>query len=97
MPLGMEAGLGTDHTVLDGDPAALKRGTTPTNFQLCLLWPYGWIDQDATWLQGRPRLRRHCVSWGPSSPTERGTTATTFRPRLFWPNGRPSQQLLSSC
>jgi len=26
------------------------------------------MDQDATWYGGRPRLRRHCVRWRPSSP-----------------------------
>jgi len=39
------------------------------------LWPNGCIDQDATWYRGRPRHRRNCVRWGPSSPTERGTAA----------------------
>jgi len=34
----------------------------------CLLWPNGWMDQDATWYGGRPQPRRHCVAWGPSSP-----------------------------
>jgi len=45
-----------------------------------VLWPNGWMDQDATWYRGRPRPRRYCVRWGPSSPTERGTTDPTFRP-----------------
>ena len=53
------------------------------DFQLLitgLLWPNGWMDQDATWYGGRPRPRPHCVRWGPSSP-ERGTAApATFRP-----------------
>jgi len=26
------------------------------------------MDQDATWYAVRPRSRRHCVRWGPSSP-----------------------------
>jgi len=26
------------------------------------------MDQDGTWHGGRPRSRRHCVRWGPSSP-----------------------------
>jgi len=38
-----------------------------------VLRPNGWVDQDATSYGGRPRPRRHCVRWGPSSPTERGT------------------------
>jgi len=24
------------------------------------LWPNGWIDQDATWHEGRPQPRRLC-------------------------------------
>ena len=35
---------------------------------------------ETTWHGGRPRPRRHCVRWGPSSPTERGTAGPTFRP-----------------
>jgi len=30
------------------------------------------LDQDATWYGGRPRHRRHCVRWGPSSPDGKG-------------------------
>jgi len=37
------------------------------------------MDQDATWYGGRPRPRRHCVIWGPSSLME-SSTAPTFRP-----------------
>ena len=33
----------------------------------CLLWPNGWMDQDATWYDGRPRPGQHCVRCGPSS------------------------------
>jgi len=33
-----------------------------------VLWPNGLMDQDATWYGGRPRLRRHCVRRGASSP-----------------------------
>jgi len=46
-----------------------------------VLWPNGWMDQDATWYGGRPWPRWHCVRWGPSYPAmERGTAAPTFRP-----------------
>ena len=77
------------------DPAPhTERGTAaPTLFGPCLLWPNGWIDQDATWYGGRPQPRLHCVRWGPSSPTERSTAASHFfAPTLFW-HGRPSPQL----
>jgi len=75
MKLGMEVGLGPGHIVSDVDPAPPpQRGTAPI-FGPCLLWPNGWMDQDATWYEGRPRLRPHCVTWGPISPPkkERGT------------------------
>jgi len=64
----------------------------------CLLWPNSWTDQDATWYGSRPRPRRHCIRWEPSSPQGNwhNSTAPTFRPTLLW-HGRPSQQLLSSC
>ena len=45
-----------------------------------VLWPNGWMDQDATWYGGRPQPRIYCIRWGPSSPTERGTALTAFRP-----------------
>jgi len=31
-----------------------------------VLWPNGWVEQDATWYRGRPRLRPRCVIWGPT-------------------------------
>ena len=43
----------------------------PANFGPCLLWPNGWIDQDATWYESRPRPRLHCVTWGPISPSQK--------------------------
>jgi len=52
MPLGMEAGLGPDDFVLDGDPAppSPKGGGAPNPiFGPCPLWPNGWMHQDGTW------------------------------------------------
>jgi len=31
-----------------------------------VLWPNGWMNQDATWYRDRPRSKRHCVRLGPS-------------------------------
>jgi len=59
----------------------LKRGTAKV-FGPCLLWPDGWMDQDAIWYGGRPRRRPHCVRRGPSSPPKRVTAAPS---RCFWP------------
>jgi len=46
MSLGMDVFLGPGHTVLYGDPAPPK-GAQPPIIGPCLLWPYGWTDQDA--------------------------------------------------
>jgi len=48
------------------------KGAKPTIFGPCLLWPNGWMDQDATWYGGRPRPWLHCDRWGPS-PSQRHT------------------------
>jgi len=55
VPLGMEVGLSPDHIVLDGDPAR------PPIFGPCLLWPNGWMDQDATWYGGSVKGREATV------------------------------------
>jgi len=51
MALGTEAGFGLRDIVFDADPATpRKEGTSaPPNFGLCLLWPNGWMDEDAAW------------------------------------------------
>ena len=80
MALGMEVGLGPRYIVLDGDPAPLpKRGQSPPHFRPFLLWPNGWMHQDATLYGCRPQPRRLCVRWGPSplSPKRGGAP---FRP-----------------
>ena len=52
-----------------------------------VLWPKGWMDQDATWCGGRPRPRPHCARWGPSSPSPKPQPPQIFGPCLLWPNG----------
>ena len=97
IPLGMELGLDPDHIVLDRDPAPPpKKGHSRPLFGRRLLWSNGWMDQDATWYEGRPRPRRHCVRWGSSYP-QKGVQPPIFRPCLLWPNDRPSQLLMSTC
>jgi len=54
MALGIEVGLGPGYIVLDWDSAALprKRGGAPVPiFGPFLLWPNGWMHQDATCMQ----------------------------------------------
>ena len=42
-------------------------------YDVGVLWPNGWMDQDSTWYGGRPRPNRYCVRWGPSSPHGKGS------------------------
>jgi len=70
-----------------------------------VLWPNGWMDQDATWYRCRSPPRPHCVRWGLSSPSQKGHSPPPpiFGPRMLWPNswldqdatwygGRPRRQ-----
>jgi len=86
LALGAEVGLSLGDIVLDGDPALppLKRHTP--NFRSMSLSPNGWMDYDATWYGGRPRIRRLCVSRGPSSPRRDGHSSPPplFAPCLLW-------------
>jgi len=84
--LRMEVGLGPCHIVLHGDPAPPKRGHSSPHFLANVLWPNGWMDQDATWYGGRPRPRPHCVRWGPSS-SQKGHSPPNFGACLLWSNG----------
>ena len=58
MPFGMDYG-GTcrprPHCV-KWEPSSPIRGTAPLNFGR-VLWPNGWMDQNATWYGGRPQRR----------------------------------------
>ena len=48
------------------------KGAEPPIFGPYLLWPNGWIDQDATWYEGRPQPRALCVRWGPALLPKKG-------------------------
>jgi len=58
-------------------PPHSERGTGAPLLSPCLLWPNGWMDQDATSFRGRPRPRRHCdcVARGWTNPLEKKGTA----------------------
>jgi len=62
MALGVEVGLAPGDFVFDGDPATTKTEGTPTTIQFVarLLWPNGWMDEDATWYGSRPRYTLTC-------------------------------------
>jgi len=78
-PLGREVGLGPGNIVFDADPA-LSQGAEPPIFGPYLLWPNGWMDQDATWFEGRPRPRPYCVTRGCSLPHKEHSPSPIFRP-----------------
>jgi len=53
-------------------------------FGPCLLWPNGWMDEDATWYAGRPRPRRHVWDWDPAPPKKgRSTPPPLFCPYVY--------------
>ena len=91
MPLGTE--VGSAQATFSGwgrssTPPPCKKGAPPI-FGPCVLWPNGWMDQDATCYGGRIRPRRHCVRWGPSSAPKRGHSSPALFGRcLLWSNGR---------
>jgi len=60
MPLGMEVNLGPGDLVLDGDPTPNKGHAAPQFPAHFLVWPKGWMRQDATWYGGRPQPRQLC-------------------------------------
>ena len=84
MPLGKKVSLSPGDSVLDGDPAPPphKGDEAPSPiYGLFLLWPNGWMHQDATWYGCRPQLRGLCVRWRPSRyPPQKDRC-------FLWPNG----------
>jgi len=94
----------------DGSPPAGSRCRTPLGsgakpvetvypqvFGPCLLWPNGWMDEDATWYRSRPRPMPHCVRRGPSFPLRmEHISPAFFSPYVYCGHDRPPQLLLSS-
>ena len=78
----MEIGLSPGDFVLDGDPApSPKRGRSPARspiFGPFLLWPNGWIPQDAIWYGRRPQPSGLCVD--AVLPPNKGAEPPNFRP-----------------
>jgi len=60
-----------------------KGGTAPPIFGPCLLWPNGWMDQEATWYGDIHRPGHIMLD---RDPLKR-STAPNFRLCLLWPNG----------
>jgi len=74
MPLGSDVNLGPGDVVLDGVAASPLKGAQPPVFGPCLLWPNGWMDEDATWYGNRPRVLGpgHIVLDGDPGPPAKG-------------------------
>ena len=70
-----------------GTQLPLEKGHTHPHpiFGPCLLWPNGWMDQDAIWYGGKPRPRQRCVRWGHNSPLK-GAQPPLFGSCPSWPN-----------
>jgi len=90
--------LGTDLSdiVFDVDPATPRKEWhihPHPIFGPCLLWPNGWMDDDAAWYRSRPRPRPHCTRRG-SSSHEMGTATPLFLAHIYCGHGLPSQLLL---
>ena len=73
-----------------------KAHPPPPSFGPCLLWPNGWVDEDATWYGSSPHPRPHCIREG-ASAARNGHRAPIFSTHVYCGYGRPSQLLLSSC
>jgi len=97
--LGTEVGLGPDNIVLDGDPGTQLRhlqkgGTTPSPiFGPFILWPNGWMHQDATWYGGRPQPRGLCVFDGDPVPLPKKGAEPLPN---FWPMSIAAKRLHGS-
>ena len=99
MPLGTDVGLRLRNIVFDVDPAIpRKKGTsTPPNFGPCLLWPNGWMDEDAAWYGTEVDIGPgHIVLDGVPAPAK-GAQQPPLLGHVYCGHGRPSQLLLGSC
>jgi len=72
----MQVALGPGHTVLDGTQFSLPQRHRCPIFGTFLLWPNGWMHQDATWYGGRSQPTGLCVRWGPSPLPRKGREPT---------------------
>jgi len=82
MPLGMKVGLSPGDSVLDGDPVpSPQSGWSPSPiFGAFLLWPNGWMHQDAS-AQGT------LCEMGTQPLPKKEAEPPIFGPCLLWPNG----------
>jgi len=63
-----------------------KGAQQPPIFGRCLLWPNGWMTQDATWCKNRPRPGHIVLDGDPPLPPpqkKNGGTAPEFSARVY--------------
>ena len=95
MPHDTEVGLGPGDIVLDGDPAALKRGhSAHLSAHVHCGQTVGRIKMPVSTKVGLGP--GHIVLDEDPAPPK-GAQTPIFSPCLLWPNGRPSQLLLNTC
>ena len=84
MPLGIKVGLGPGGFVFDGDSAPPKEKGHSSHpiFGPYLLWPTGWMDEDATWYGNRPRPGHIVLHGTQLSPSP---AKGAQQPPSFWP------------
>jgi len=87
MVLGMEVSLSPRRLCVRRGPSPLprKKGAEHPSpiFGPFLLWPSGWMHQDATWYGGRPQPRGICVRWGPSLPSPKRGRSPQFSADVY--------------
>jgi len=87
MKLDMQAGLGTSHIVLDGDPALPpQKGADPPIFGPYLLWPNGWMNQDATGREVGLSPSDIVLDGDPAPLPKTGRSLPIFGLYLLWSN-----------
>jgi len=74
--------LSTKRVTSNGSPSAMGPLTCLSCLSVCnvdVLWPNGWVDQDATWYGVEVGLSPVDIALDGDPATERGTVAPTFR------------------
>jgi len=67
----------------DRCPVRLSVGLFCLSVHTGILWQNSLVHQDETSRGGRPRLRPHCLTWGPSSPTKGAQLAPQFSAHVY--------------
>jgi len=82
--LGIQVGLGFLHIALDGDPAPVPpKGHSPPFFGRYMLWPNGWLDQDATGREVSLSPSDILLDRDPAPPAHKGGRAPYFSAHFY--------------